>query len=841
MLPRAILLVSAMAAAGVSAVGTAQPANQAVQRIEPTAAPPLDPPPNILWIISDDAGWADLSFNEFGGGPIPTPSIDSIADRGVWFSDAYTGQQCAVSRARMFLGLHNQRTGFAGDEADDLDPTNGVVEGLRLEDTTVFEAMKDAGYDVAFFGKWHLGTELDEVVDGQLVTPGNLPPRHGIDYFLGITGGQRSYFFGSNFDYTTRFRELTLNPQTNIVDDIDVEDAYPVNAYTTDVLADEAANFIAGRTGRGRPFFVVLSFTAPHLPLQAIQRYFDYVDAHIPGLEGDRRTYAAMMVALDFGVGTILDRLDDPNSDGDRADSMLANTLVCFINDNGGREDRGALNDPLRGMKGDTFDGGIRVPMCMAGPGIPPGLGLYAHPVDSADLMPTFMALAGLDPPAVSDGVNLLPYLDGTLQGEPHQAIMVSSGIPRGIGLRAQNWKFTIENGQSNQYEPVLYDIASNLEEDVPVTDLHPDAMSMLVERVNGFEAEYERLRWGDAGINQFDVFDYRSTAAAAAWGDAGVWAAGDADAPVATMTRFDGYANLHVRFPARDTTYRATNDLQRSPGFPQMLNSIEHFGQASGDGSMVALDGLPLVFVDTLDGQPPRISENALYTGLPQTRLELAFDVSVWDDLTFDGSGHGDVLVSGDVVEARAGRSVSFAPKHRLVLSGDIRLSGDVRVLKGTTVLAQGGRLDAASVLVKAGAVLELAPSAALPDCIADDAAVSLASGGGTPALVLNFAGTEVIGSLVIDGMAQPAGNYTSGTNPGLIAGSGKISIPADSPCNAADIARPYGRLDLADISAFARAFVGGDPLADLAEPTGVLDLADVSAFVSGFIAGCP
>jgi hypothetical protein len=169
-----------------------------------------------------------------------------------------------------------------------------------------------------------------------------------------------------------------------------VENDYPANTYMTDLLASETADYITERAADARAVLRVLSFTAPHGPLQATQQYFDFVDQNIPGLTGNRRTYAAMMVAMDMGVQTVLDRLDDPDQDGDTADSITGDTLICFINDNGGETANSARNFPLRGKKSDTFDGGIRVMMTMAGPGVPATGASYDFPVDSADLLPTF-------------------------------------------------------------------------------------------------------------------------------------------------------------------------------------------------------------------------------------------------------------------------------------------------------------------------------------------------------------------------------------------------------------------------------------------------------------------
>ncbi|MEL7484492.1 MAG: sulfatase-like hydrolase/transferase, partial [Planctomycetota bacterium] len=492
--------------------------------------------PNIVFIISDDAGWADFGFNDQGNGEIPTPALDSIADRGRWFRAAYTAPVCSPSRARIFLGQHNQRTGYDNNNPGSLVSSDAVVEGLTLADTTMFERLSDAGYHVGYFGKWHLGTERDTVAGNTLVTPGNLPPRHGIDYFWGITSGSRQYFFGNESSYTKVVREMTLDSQTNLVVDSDIESTYPAGAYFTDVMADEVAGYIGQRATIGQPFFAVASFTAPHGPLQATQQYFNRVDNLGLGLTGNRRTYAAMMIALDDGVQTILDSLEDPNGDGDTADSILSNTVVCFINDNGGETANSARNFPLRGKKSDTFDGGIRVAMTIAGPGIPSTGDSFDFPVDSVDLTPTFLAIAGqpLGPSDFTDGVDLVPFLDGSVAGPPRDTVFVRGNNPIVAGVRQGDFKLTIENIGG----PFLYNIVGNPAENNVLNDTFPNVVEDMTDIINAFEVEYTKPRWGAADVNaNVDGFVYRTGLGSGDWGDANAWR-GEGGTP-ATATLF--------------------------------------------------------------------------------------------------------------------------------------------------------------------------------------------------------------------------------------------------------------------------------------------------------------
>lgn len=744
--------------------------------------------PNIVFIISDDAGWADFGFNDQGNGQIPTPALDSIADEGRWFRAAYTAPVCSPSRARMFLGQHNQRTGYDNNAPDSLDAADSQVQGLRLSDTTLFERLNDAGYHVGYFGKWHLGTEQDVVQNNTVVTEGNLPVRHGIDYFWGITGGSRTYFTGQTSGYNKILRELTLDPLTNRITDTVLENTYPTNSYVTDIMADEVADYIGSRAPTGQPFFAVASFTAPHGPLEATQEYFNRVDGLGLGLTGNRRTYAAMMIAFDDGVQTILDRLEDPNGDGNTADSIAGNTLICFINDNGGETANSARNFPLRGKKSDTFDGGIRVMMAMAGPGVPATGASFDFPVDSVDLTPTFLAAAGqpLAPTEFTDGVNLLPYLDGTLQGPPRSSVFVRGNNPIVAGARQGDFKLTIENIGG----PFLYDIVGNPAESAVLNDDFPEVVESMTDIINAFESEYSKPRWGPTDVNtDIDGFRYRAAAlGSGGWTDANAWQGEDGTPAAATLFPRDAYANLRVTFPANTTAYTATSALARPNLLKAMANSVAFDGVHAGAlDSGATISGLPLMLTETLEGTPPTVAMGFSAQGSGLHPAEIKLDLYAWDDVVLTGGGDQTLLISGGLFEERAGRSYMKAGTFPIELTGRVHVTGEFAIEEGVVTVRDTGIMDAALIHVANTARLVLTePGDAFEaDLIGNASVLSIESGapGGAP-VALDFEGVEVVAVVAADGVPLAGEFFDAGSHPHLFSGTGRLRIRGPVDC---------------------------------------------------------
>ncbi|HEX8913683.1 MAG TPA: sulfatase-like hydrolase/transferase, partial [Humisphaera sp.] len=357
-------------------------------RAEPTVAPASPPPaatrpsnrPNIVVLVADDAGYNEFSMN---GSKIPTPRIDSIAKAGVRFTNGYvSGTVCSPTRAGLLTGRYQNRFGHEFN----IPPAYSETNGMSLGETTVADVLKGAGYRTIAVGKWHLG-----------YAPRFHPLARGFTDYYGFLQGQRSYW------------PLAKPSRLNQV----LRDREPLPAesfdYLTDELARQAAAYIAA--SKDRPFFLYLAFNATHAPLHA-------APADLAAAGGNK--IAAMTIGLDRGVGVVLDAL--------AASGLADNTLVVFLNDNGGPG--GHDNAPLRGHKGSTWEGGMRVPFAMRWPGVIPAGKVYDPPVIALDLFPTALAAAGVARPPGKplDGVDLRPFLTGADAGRPHQTLFWKNG-----------------------------------------------------------------------------------------------------------------------------------------------------------------------------------------------------------------------------------------------------------------------------------------------------------------------------------------------------------------------------------------------------------------------------
>ncbi|MYF94741.1 MAG: sulfatase-like hydrolase/transferase [Holophagales bacterium] len=376
--------------------------------------------PNIVLLVADDLGYGDLGSH--GSATMRTPRLDRLAGEGVRFTAAYAAAAvCSPSRAGLITGRYPQRHGhefnLAGRDAD---------FGLAEEERTLGDLMRGAGYATGYVGKWHLGR-----------SPDRHPLSRGFDEFTGVLGGDSGYFDA----VVDRGRE-----------------AARLDGYLTDALTREATGFIGRQAAARRPFFLVLSWTAPHTPLQATPEDLEAV-AHLE--DGPGRTYAAMVSSVDRGVGAVLDALAGHGVDGD--------TLVVFTSDNGcvGYLDVGCSNAPFSGFKRFHLEGGIRVPLIMRWPNGLSGGAVYREPVVSLDFFATFAALAGAStrggPPR--DGVDLLPYLTGRARGAPHDALYWRAGPNRAV--RRGRFKLL----EINRADPAAADGGG-----APVAPVAPDA-----------------------------------------------------------------------------------------------------------------------------------------------------------------------------------------------------------------------------------------------------------------------------------------------------------------------------------------------------------------------------
>ena len=421
---------------------------------------PGERPPNLIVIMTDDQGYADVGFN--GCKDIPTPHIDSIAANGVRFTDGYVSYSvCSPSRAGFLTGRYQQR--FGHERNPQWNPNNRQ-SGLPLSETTLAVALGKAGYRTGLIGKWHLGCH-----------PDLHPLKRGFHEFFGHLGGGHRYFP----------EELTLKNTNQARNEGDsyrlwiLRDDTPVRTtkYLTDEFSDEAVRFIEKH--KARPFFLYLAYNAPHSPLQATEKYL----ARFPNIKNEkRRTYAAMVSAVDDGVGQVLATL--------RKHGLEENTMVVFLSDNGGpTDDNASDNHPLRGTKGSPWEGGIRVPFAMQWPErIPKGI-VYQNPVIALDIFATIAGQAKIppDPERPLDGVNLIPFLAGEKSGSPHDDIFLRMFDKGAYAVRSGNLKLVIE---ARDRDAALYDLSKDIGEKTNLAASRAADAAALEKKRAGWDAQ---------------------------------------------------------------------------------------------------------------------------------------------------------------------------------------------------------------------------------------------------------------------------------------------------------------------------------------------------------------
>ena len=397
------------------------------------------PRPNVLLILIDDMGYADIGC--FGAKDIRTPNIDRLAREGVKLTDCYSnGPVCTPTRCGLMTGRYQQRFGLEWA----LGP--GVKGyGLQPENNTIARYLKNAGYKTGIFGKWHLGYE-----------PEVGPNRHGFDEFYGFLTGGNAFITTRtpNYQVTASDGDKGKVPAERDAPIYRDRATVPEDRYLTDAFADEALKFI--ERNRTKPFFLYFAPNAIHTPLHAITKYVD----RVAGIKSEKhRLLAAMTVALDDAVGAILAKLKSTGLD--------RNTMVVFLSDNGSPTITGAgTNGPLNGQKVSYYEGGIRVPMLIQWPGRVPAGKVYRKPVVSRDILSTFL---GAD---TNDGVNLQPYLRNN--ATPHEALFWRAGPGRAV--RKGKWKLVEFGDQLSQ----LFDLDADIGERTDLSAKHPEVVKDL-------------------------------------------------------------------------------------------------------------------------------------------------------------------------------------------------------------------------------------------------------------------------------------------------------------------------------------------------------------------------
>ncbi len=394
--------------------------------------------PNIIIILTDDQGYKDVGFN--GCKDISTPNMDRIAKNGVVFTNGYVSYAvCGPSRAGLMTGRYQDRFGFGRNP---LLAPNDIDQGVPPEQEMISEALDGVGYNTIAIGKWHLGAHVAQ-----------RPLKQGFDEHFGFLSGGHRYFP----------EEWTISDLSGICSQ---SDGYIIKLlcngirieekeYLTDALSREAVNFI--KKERNEPFFIYLAYNAPHVPLQATDKYLD----RFPNItDKKRKIYAAMISAVDDGVGDVLDALDEME--------ITDNTLVIFLSDNGGPELKNASNNgELRDGKGSLYEGGIRVPFAMQWPNKIKAAQTYDKPIISLDIFAIASEYGGFKPQNEIDGVNIIPFLNGNSDKSPHEYLFWRKYDNERIAVRNEDLKLVNEKSGTNE----LFNIQNDISEKNPIDD----------------------------------------------------------------------------------------------------------------------------------------------------------------------------------------------------------------------------------------------------------------------------------------------------------------------------------------------------------------------------------
>ena len=434
-----------------------------------TSITAADERPNILLILTDDLGYADVGFN--GGKDVKTPNLDELAANGMIFSEAYTPHPfCGPSRAGLMTGRYPHKIGAQFNL-----PSEGSNLGVPRSEVFISKLLQDVGYFTGAIGKWHLGE-----------APEFHPNERGFDDFYGFLGGGHKYH---PEEFKRIYEAQVAAGNTHIWEYLkplekngtEVEET----EYVTDGLSREAVNFVREAAGREEPFFLYLAYNAPHTPLEAKEEDL----ALFLGIEDEkRRTYAAMVYALDRGVGKIVDAL--------RETGQLGSTLIIFLSDNGGRLDRGGNNFPLRAGKGSVHEGGYRSPMFMHWPVRLNEGSRFEHPVMALDFYPMFAGLAGAVIPADRklDGRDI--WQDIEAGQDPHQGeFLYTLRHRRGFSdaaVRRDEWKAVRVGNQPWK----LFNIEEDLGEHRNLSAQHPAVLANMVREMERWSWDNTEPRW---------------------------------------------------------------------------------------------------------------------------------------------------------------------------------------------------------------------------------------------------------------------------------------------------------------------------------------------------------
>jgi uncharacterized sulfatase len=429
-------------------------------------------PPNIIYILADDLGYGDLGC--YGQKIIETPNLDRMAAEGMRFTQHYAGSTvCAPSRCVLMTGRHTGHCRVRGN-------AGGEAQALADEDLTAAEVLKQAGYATALIGKWGLGDDVDGARQG-------LPTRQGFDYFYGYLNQVHAHNYYPEFLWRNTSREELRNKVQR------VEEPYGAFRggaavervdYSHDLFAKEALAWI--EQNRRSPFFLYLALTIPHANNEANRLFGNGAEVPDYGPYADRdwpdpdKGQAAMITRMDRDIGRILDKLE--------ALGIAENTLVMFSSDNGPHDEsrhnpeRFAPSGPLRGIKRDLYEGGIRVPFIAWWPGTVAAGAVSGHISGFQDMLPTWAELAGAIVPEGIDGLSLVPALTER-SGQLDHPYLYWEFYEQGgkQAVRWGKWKGVRLNVKADRNAPIeLYDLDEDIGETRNIAGTHPEIIHKI-------------------------------------------------------------------------------------------------------------------------------------------------------------------------------------------------------------------------------------------------------------------------------------------------------------------------------------------------------------------------
>ena len=406
-----------------------------------------DSKPNIIIILADDAGYSDFGF--MGSDEIKTPNIDQLALDGVTFNNAYVSASvCSPSRAGLLTGMYQQRFGHECNLDSD------VNNSFDPNQITIAEALKTEGYNTGLIGKWHLGDKSQ-----------NHPLKNGFDYFWGFISGARNYFYDPNEKSRNSIRNVVENySETNF------------EGYLTDVLGNKAVDFIDKNHQSNTPFFLFLSFNAPHTPMQAKNEVLEKFK------DNPRSVYASMMWSMDEAIGNVIDGLKENN--------QYDNTIIYFLSDNGAAMSNDASPFPFKGWKGNQYEGGIKTPMIMTWKNKIKSNTQFDGFISALDIFKTSLEASNVDKEFMmnADGKNIMNYLnDNNIKNEN-----LFWRKDKMATVRSGNYKLIRLNDTST----VLYNIKKNYFEDDNIKSKQSKIHDSLLILLSDWEKRLINPNW---------------------------------------------------------------------------------------------------------------------------------------------------------------------------------------------------------------------------------------------------------------------------------------------------------------------------------------------------------